>query len=90
MVLRDRWQTVGGAEEDRSIESMTETAIDEETGGGNTEIICVVVRCMCGHASVCVCAQLFAESSYLRVISQSPEFDTMRSTQLRRRHTLLF
>lgn len=40
--------------------------------------------------SVCVCVKPLAESSYLRVISQSPEFDTMRSAELRRRHTLLF
>lgn len=67
---------------------MTETAIYKETVVWTEKkdpgIVCVVVWRMCGHVSVC------AESSYLRVISQSPEFDTMRSAQLRRRHTLLF
>lgn len=50
----------------------------------------VVLFSVCVHVRVCICVQLFAESSYLRVISQSLISDTMRSTQLGRRHTLLF
>ena len=52
--------------------------------------VCVCV-CVCVWGDyVCVCVCVFAESSSLRVISQSPQFDTMRSAQPTRRHTLLF
>lgn len=47
--------------------------------------------CHCVDTHVWGGVSVLAESSYWRVISQRLEFDTMRSTKLKRRHiTVLF
>lgn len=74
----------GRREEDRCFERKTETETYEEKGGvagpereGRTRGA-VVRLVMLGLGRV----PPFAESSYLRVISQSLKCDTMRSSQL--------
>lgn len=72
----------GRREEDRCFERRSETETYEDNGGvagpereGRT--LSAVVRLV-----TLGCVPPFAESSYLRVISQSLKCDTMRSSQL--------